>query len=190
MSSFDAIVLAGGKATRLGGLDKALLDVAGRPMLEWVLDACSGARATVAVGIERPTSRAVTWTLEDPPHGGPLAGIGAGLGALPADAERVVVLAADMPFMTSDAVSSLLTSLPGHDAAVFTDDGGNVQPLAGVYHVRALTSALVACGDLRGGAAMRVLTRLDAVKVRDNGATRDCDTVDQVDAARQALRRA
>lgn len=189
MSGYDAIVLAGGKATRLGGVDKPSMDIAGKSMLERVLDACSGARVTVVVGIRRPTSRPVTWTLEYPPDGGPLAGLGAGLAALPGDAERVVVLAADMPFMTADAVAGLLARLSGHDAAVFVDDDGRIQPLAGAYAVPALLAALRAYGELRDRSVMRLLGSLDTVTIPDDGATRDCDTVDQIEAARRTLRR-
>lgn len=189
MSGYDAIVLAGGKASRLGGMDKPSLDIAGKSMLERVLDACSGARATVVVGVWRPTSRPVTWTLESPPNGGPLAGLGAGLAVLPRAAERVVVLAADMPFMTAEAIAGLLSELPGHDAAVFVDDDGRIQPLAGAYGVPALLAALRTYGELRDRSVMRLLDNLDTVTVPDDGATRDCDTIDQIETARRALRR-
>lgn len=189
MGAFDAVVLAGGKATRLGGSDKPSIEIAGKSMLERALDACAEARVTVVVGTRRPTSRPVTWALEDPPHGGPLAGLGAGLAALAGDAERVVVLAADMPFMTADAIAGLLSELPGHDAAVFVDDGGRVQPLAGAYRVPALLVALRAYGELRDRSVMRLLGSLNTVTIPDDGVTRDCDTVDQIEAARRTLRR-
>jgi molybdopterin-guanine dinucleotide biosynthesis protein A len=189
VSGYDAIVLAGGTATRLGGVDKPSIDIAGKTMLERVLDACSGARFTVVVGTRRPTGRPVTWTLEEPPHGGPLAGLAAGLAALPADAERVVVLAADMPFMTDEAIAGLLSESAGHDAAVFIDEDGKAQPLAGVYRVSALNAALRACGELRDRSVKRILDSLRAVTVPDAGATRDCDTVDQIENARRTLRR-
>lgn len=189
MDGYDAVVLAGGRATRLGGVDKPSIEVAGKSLLERALDACSGARVTVVVGTQRPTSRPVTWTLEDPPHGGPLAGLGAGLALLPGDAQRVVVLAVDMPFLTADAIDGLLAQLAGHDAAVFVDDDGVAQPLAGAYLASALTASVRACGPLRGRPVMRILDSLRTVTVADDGATRDCDTADQVEAARRTLRR-
>lgn len=189
VNSYDAVVLAGGKASRLGGVDKPSIDIAGKSMLERVLDACADARATVVVGTPRLTSRPVSWVLEDPPYGGPLAGIGAGLAALPGDASRVVVLAADMPYMTAEAIAGLLAQLPGHDAAVFVDEDGVVQPLAAAYRVPVLNAALRARGELRDRSVMRLLGDLRTVTVPDDGATRDCDTVDQIETARRALRR-
>ncbi|MBT2472738.1 NTP transferase domain-containing protein, partial [Streptomyces sp. ISL-66] len=55
--TYDAIVLAGGAARRLGGADKPGLLVGGRPLLDRVLDACADARTTVVVGGRRPTAR-------------------------------------------------------------------------------------------------------------------------------------
>ncbi|MGW6129156.1 molybdenum cofactor guanylyltransferase [Cellulomonas sp. NPDC055163] len=86
--TYDALVLAGGRARRLGGVSKPDVLVAGRRLLAHVLDAAAagpggGARRTVVVA---PGSVAVPGdvlrTLEDPPDGGPVAGIAAGLAAL------------------------------------------------------------------------------------------------------------
>lgn len=189
MSGYDAIILAGGQAKRLGGVDKPSIDIAGSPMLERVLRACSGARAVVIVGPPRPTSRPVTWTLEDPPYGGPLAGLSAGLGVLPADSDQVLLLAADLPYLTADHVAQLLKQLPGHDAAVFVDAAGVAQPLAGAYRAPALRNAVRAGGDPRGRPVRRIVDDLHTVTVPDHGATGDCDTADQVATAREALRR-
>ena len=71
-----AIVLTGGRASRLGGADKAGIAVAGRPMLETVVRAAAAvADAVVTVGPGGDTC-------EEPPYSGPVAGIAAGLAAL------------------------------------------------------------------------------------------------------------
>ena len=117
---FDAVVLAGGRASRLGGTDKAALDVAGETLLDRALAAVSGARRIVVVGDERPTPRPVLWTRERPAYGGPVAATYAGLDALglgtPGD--RVVVLAVDMPGVTRETVARLVAAAEGHDGAV------------------------------------------------------------------------
>ncbi|MBB2922821.1 NTP transferase domain-containing protein [Cellulomonas cellasea] len=86
--TYDALVLAGGRARRLGGVSKPDVVVSGRRLLAHVLDAAEagpggGARRIVVVA---PGSVAVPGgvlrTLEDPPDGGPVAGIAAGLAAL------------------------------------------------------------------------------------------------------------
>lgn len=50
MTAYDAIVLAGGAAKRLGGADKPGVLVGGRALLDRVLGACAGAGTTVVVG--------------------------------------------------------------------------------------------------------------------------------------------
>lgn len=185
---FDAIVLAGGSGRRLGGVDKAAVTIAGLPMLDRVLAACSAARRVVVVGAERPTSREVSWAMEDPPGGGPLAGVGAGLAALDVQlGGSVVVLACDLPYITPAAVRRLRDVLPGHDAAIFADADGRPQPLAGAYATPALQAALTAVGNLRGQRFWRALDHLRWVPVPDRGAARDCDTLDDLNTARMEL---
>ncbi|GHH70465.1 molybdenum cofactor guanylyltransferase [Streptomyces sulfonofaciens] len=115
-SVFDAVVLAGGAARRLGGADKPGVSVGGRSLLDRVLAACAAAGTTVVVGGRRPTSRPVVWALEEPRGGGPLAALHAGLRRT--TAERVVVLSADLPFLAEQTVRGLLAALgaPGQDA--------------------------------------------------------------------------
>lgn len=78
-TAYDAIVLAGGAARRLGGADKPGVRVGGRSLLDRVLAACRAAGTTVVVAAPRPTARPVEWAREDPPGGGPLAALDAGL---------------------------------------------------------------------------------------------------------------
>ncbi|MGW6555574.1 NTP transferase domain-containing protein [Streptomyces sp. NPDC055051] len=81
-TAYDAVVLAGGAARRLGGVDKPGVRVGGRALLDRVLAACAGARLTVVVGDPRPTVRTVRWTREQPAGTGPLAALAAGAAAL------------------------------------------------------------------------------------------------------------
>jgi molybdopterin-guanine dinucleotide biosynthesis protein A len=187
-AAYDAIILAGGAGTRLGGVDKSAIDVAGRSMLDRVLAACSDARAVVIVGKQQPTGRPVQWTIEHPPRGGPLPGLAAGLTALPANAGAVVVLACDLPYVRAADVTRLLRALPGFDAAVFTDPAGVAQPLAAAFRAAALHAAVGTLGDVRGQPMRRILDVMRTVTVDDRGASRDCDTQAHLDGARMALR--
>ncbi|MGW4163354.1 DUF6457 domain-containing protein [Streptomyces sp. NPDC004788] len=78
-TAYDALVLAGGSARRLGGADKPGVRVGGRPLLDRVLAGCRDARRTVVVASPRATARPVEWTRENPPGGGPVAALDAGL---------------------------------------------------------------------------------------------------------------
>ncbi|MDF1704093.1 MAG: NTP transferase domain-containing protein [Aeromicrobium sp.] len=93
---FDAIVLAGGRGTRLGGVDKSALVHRGSTLLAHALEAVVDARQVVVVG-ERPAVDGVLTVVEDPPGAGPAAAVGAGLAALGEAAPLVAVLASDVP---------------------------------------------------------------------------------------------
>ncbi|MDF3300995.1 NTP transferase domain-containing protein [Streptomyces tropicalis] len=142
--AYDAVVLAGGAARRLGGADKPAVRVGGRPLLDRVLGACAGARLTVVVAEPRPTPRPVRWAREEPAGGGPLAALDAGLHQV--TAEAVVVLSADLPFLDAATVRRLLAALDSGraDGAVLTDADGRDQPLVAAYRTRALRRELAA----------------------------------------------
>jgi molybdenum cofactor guanylyltransferase len=194
---YDGIVLAGGKASRLGGVNKPELTVGGRRLLDIALDALPAAQAVVVVGPRTATARSVSWTREQPIGGGPVAALHAALAALaalaagppdPPGASTVVVLAADLPFVTADSVAQLVAARGAGVAAIATDDEGRDQPLLACYDVAALTAALP---DERAGASMRsLLERLAAggsiSRVRLEGQpppTWDCDTITDLNQA-------
>ncbi|OEU90213.1 molybdopterin-guanine dinucleotide biosynthesis protein [Streptomyces abyssalis] len=105
----DAVVLAGGGARRLGGTDKPSLTVGARTLLDRVLSACADASTTVVVGPRRPTYRPVSWVREDPPGGGPLTALDAGLRSVTGG--TVLVLSADLPFLRPETVHALLAAV-------------------------------------------------------------------------------
>lgn len=185
MSAFDAVVLAGGAARRLGGTDKPALDVGGRSMLARVVQACAGAATITVVGPERPVPRPVAWTREDPPGGGPVPALAAGIAV--GGADTVVVLAADLPLMDAEAVAALLEHLTA-DAVVYTDARGKDQPLAAAYRRGPLTSAVAGIAEPVGSRLFAVLEALSITRLPDTrGVTADCDTWDAVDRARLLL---
>src|SRR4051812_35064562 len=134
---FAAVVLAGGRAARLGGRSKPQLDVGGRSMLATVLAAVDGAADRVVVGPPQPVPPGVQVVREDPPGGGPVPALAAGLAAV--DAEVVAVLAADLPFVTRALVTALRERLTG-DGVLVVDDTGRDQLLLGVWRTAVLRS--------------------------------------------------
>ncbi|MFF4899304.1 NTP transferase domain-containing protein [Streptomyces sp. NPDC001068] len=196
--AYDAIVLAGGAARRLGGADKPSVRVGGRALLDRVLTACAGARNTVVVAAPRATVRPVRWTREDPPGGGPVAALDAGLRHTTAD--RLAVLSADLPFLEQLTVERLLAALDatGADAALLSDADGRDQPLVAAYRTAPLRRALSALaeGDPDAGAApgltglplRRLTAALDLTRVPDPLASFDCDTWDDIADARARIR--
>lgn len=193
--TFDAVVLAGGSARRLDGADKPMLEVDGTSMLSRVLDAVAAARIRVVVGPRRPLDpqRAgppeptVVWCQEQPPGGGPVAGLAAGL---PRTAAPIVVLlAADLPWI-APAVEPLLAALnePDPRDVALLRAGERRNYLAAAWRRPTLAGAL-ATVDPRG-AAMRTLvnaardTGARVADVPDQGWGADCDTWADLAAAR------
>ncbi|MEU6351207.1 NTP transferase domain-containing protein [Streptomyces sp. NPDC047072] len=187
--AYDVVVLAGGAARRLGGADKPAVRVGGRALLDRVLAACADARVSVVVAEPRPTARPVRWAREDPPGGGPVAALAAGLAHTTAD--RVVVLSADLPFLEAATVRSLLGA-SGADGALLTDADGRDQPLVAAYRTEALHRELTVLteehGDLDGLPLRRLTAGLDLVRVPDPVAAFDCDTWDDIATARARIR--
>lgn len=205
----DAVVLAGGGARRLGGTDKPSLTVGARTLLDRVLSACAGACATVVVGPRRPTYRPVTWVREDPPGGGPLSALDAGLRE--AGAPAVLVLSADLPFLRQETVRRLLAAVEegppggredagGADAVegALVNDGRD-QPLLAAYRTEPLRRELALLRTEYGsltGLPLRLLLpelrlrRIDiAVGRRPTSSDAlDCDTWEDVAAARARIR--
>jgi molybdopterin-guanine dinucleotide biosynthesis protein A len=181
---FDAIVLAGGSATRLGGADKMLVVVDGVRLIDRALAAAAGARSVIAVGPPRPDTSGVRWTQENPPGGGPVAALAAGMTAV--ETPAVVLLAADLPFVSSEHVARLLAALAAgrpEDGAMFTDPAGREQPLLSVWRVAALRRVLPA--DPHGQGLRRVLARLRVRRLPGGEDLVDCDTPADVDIARR-----
>ncbi|MEU5828713.1 molybdenum cofactor guanylyltransferase [Micromonospora tulbaghiae] len=111
MTGYAAILLAGGAARRMGGVDKPARAVGGRPMLHRVLDAVADADQRIVVGSSGPLPRGVRTAREEPPGGGPVAATAAGLAWLDPGTTTVAVLAADLPLLTTAAVAELRRAL-------------------------------------------------------------------------------
>ena len=131
------IVLTGGGAARLGGAEKAGVEVGGRTLLEHALEALADIAEVVVVGPEVATTRPVTFRREDPPGGGPAAAVLAGLTGFVRRPRLVVVLAVDMPLVTAGTVARLLRAVTG-DGAILLDPSGQQQYLCAAYSVDAL----------------------------------------------------
>ena len=184
---YTALVLAGGRAARLGGQPKPQLDVGGRSMLAAVLTATADAADRIVVGPPQPVPVGVRVVREQPPGGGPVAALRAGLTEV--DTEVVAVLAADLPFLTAELVTDLREALTG-DGVLVVDGAGRDQLLLGLWRTTALRAALPAAG---GPTSMRrVVAPLSVRRLRPAVADgvpppwTDCDTPADLARARAA----
>ena len=180
-----AILLVGGRATRLGGGVKPLIEVGGQTLLSRVVTAArdAGCATIIAVGPELDPAAPVRWVREDPPFSGPAAAIAAAFEALDDTAddgapEWMLVLAGDLPH--ADAVATRLASAAAGEAgdAVVFRAAGRPQWLAGAYRASALRNAVHDLGDALTGASCRAL--LGGLEIAwladDDGITADVDT--------------
>ena len=178
----DLIVLAGGHGERLGGRDKAAVLVAGRTLLDRVLEAQQFLGGDAVVVGDTSVPEGVRRTLEDPPDGGPVAGIAAGLTALAHTGGRerpaawVAVVAVDQP-AAAPALAALRLVLDGLrgearaealgevDALSHVDATGHRQWLLAIYRRRALEAAVAALPDPRHTSVRRLVERLRWLEV-------------------------
>jgi molybdopterin-guanine dinucleotide biosynthesis protein A len=176
LTSFSAIVLAGGQASRLGGADKASIELHGRTLLARSLDAVLDAAEVVVVGEQVPTERPVTFVIEDPAFGGPVAGLLTGRDQLLRRTGVLAVLAVDMPFLTSATFRRLSEAAVGHDGAILTGPDGRRQ-LAFVVETARLDQVRPGREEQHNAALHRLLAPLDLVEVAAHGDEhRDVDT--------------
>jgi molybdopterin-guanine dinucleotide biosynthesis protein A len=180
---FSGVVLAGGRGRRMGGVAKPALEVRGRRLLDVALEALGAADERVVVGGDEPLPADVPRVHEEPRGGGPVAALAAALQHVRSDV--VVVLAADLPFVSGDHASQLLRSLGSAAAAMAVDQEGRRQPLLAAYDRRRLVEAMP---REPAGAALRSLRLEPVVEVRLVGGPTpwfDCDTPTDLQAARE-----
>jgi molybdopterin-guanine dinucleotide biosynthesis protein A len=159
-----AIVLAGGQARRLGGVDKALVEIDGVTMLDRVLAAAApNCDRLVVVGPPRATTVAdVRFTMEAEPGGGPVPAVAAGLAEVP-NADTILVLAVDLALLAPEHVEVLIAGLGDDtvDAVAAQDHHGQPNPLLAAYRGDVLRATV---GSLsRDMAAARLLPDATAV---------------------------
>ncbi|WP_457965780.1 NTP transferase domain-containing protein [Arthrobacter sp. D1-29] len=187
---FDAVILAGGRSSRLGGRPKQWMTYHGTTLLQRSLDAARGAAGVVVVGPQDGAlPGGVLACREDPPFAGPAAAVAAGLAAL-ADVRPpkpfTLVLACDMP-KAGTAVQALRGAVHGGSEGVMAvDQDGRRQPLVGFYSTAALQRSvqdLTSRGALINASVGALLASLDVQLVTvPAGSTDDVDTWDDAAA--------
>ena len=201
---FDAIILAGGRSSRLGGVPKSGLIYDGATLLERSLRAAGAAGRTVVVGPDPGgLPGGVLTCREEPPFAGPAAAIAAGLAALAADhasrhaaaAPYTLVLACDMP-RSAGAVRALAEALAasaagtpergGADGVMAVSADSRKQPLVGFYGTAVLQRSVADAASrdrLENASVFALLASLDVREVRvPPGSTDDVDTWDDASA--------
>lgn len=136
----SGVILAGGQSRRMDGIDKGLIELHGRPMIEWVMQRFAPQTRELLISANRSLQRYREYghpVLNDEQAGypGPLAGM---LRAL-REAEQPLLATApcDSPFLPTDLVERLYQALEADDADIsVAHDGERVQPVFALMRVR------------------------------------------------------
>ncbi|MFT4216229.1 MAG: NTP transferase domain-containing protein [Micropruina sp.] len=190
-----AIILGGGRSARMGR-DKRALTLDGRSLLALAVDACATRDGIVAVTPDLPDDVAadqVIRTLEDPPFGGPVAGIAAGVAALPPAQtdDEVLLLACDLPHVgeilavldAAPVVGCGLDHRRALDCVCLVDAEGYPQYLAARYRRAALENRLAAFDTTRSLSVRRLMSGLAVHRIAAPDIAADVDTPEQAEAA-------
>ena len=144
MEQVAGVILAGGLSRRMGGGDKSLRALNGKPLIRHVIERLSGQSGPIALNANGDSSRFSPFGLPVIPDAttdfaGPLAGVLAGLRwaaeAAP-DARFIVSAACDTPFFPSDLVEKLLASTgESYPCIALAASDGKAHPVFGLWPV-------------------------------------------------------
>ena len=188
--SYAAIIVAGGRSSRMGGADKASLRVGGQRLVDRLHSYLPYGTPSVVVS---PHWLCTPQVCETPLYGGPTAGIAAGYGFLAGQKsakhgqhDLIAVLAVDAP-ESPLAIPKLIDGLGAHSVAVAAT-GNQIQPLCAIWRVDALGRALSRLGGVQNRSARSLLRAADSIAVVQVGEeVRDYDTPQQLRAYEQRI---
>jgi molybdenum cofactor guanylyltransferase len=137
------LILAGGRSSRMGGGDKCLLPLAGRPVLASVIARLRPQVSDIVINANGEPARFAPFGLPvvaDSVAGfaGPLAGVHAGLEWVKANrpgTRYVVTVASDTPFFPDDLVQRFLRQLDHHRSLLVAASAEGVHPVIGLWSV-------------------------------------------------------
>lgn len=151
-----AIILTGGRSRRFSGRHTPGIAIAGTPVISSLLAAveATGVGEIVvcgsAAGIDASVRARVQVVAEEPAFGGPLHGISCGLAALPTSERVILLLAGDMPAVTTSLLDRLRETAGAGTPAAAVDPSGRVQFLCAAWPEAVLRDAVAGLGSAVG----------------------------------------
>lgn len=173
LSQIHSIVVAGGQASRINGVDKVMLPLGktGKPLLVEVIEACPG--KVFVAGSPRDIPTPVTWVADLEVDGGPAAGIWAALSQV--DSDYVFLSAGDQQ-ATKDLVNQICQAAIGNDGAWAIRSDGQGQPLFACVKTDLLKNLLQPSQGINAS-PLKLMTQLNLIGVKVNeGQIQDVDT--------------
>lgn len=144
--SCSALILAGGRGSRLGFREKALIDINGKPLIAFVIESLEKVVDEIIISVRDEAQGELLkkiypnmqYAYDVYENTGPLAGILSGLSVC--IYEYCFIAACDMPFINEKVVNFLFSKCKGYDAAIPRRGNGFLEPLHSVYDRRAMMS--------------------------------------------------
>jgi molybdopterin-guanine dinucleotide biosynthesis protein A len=173
-----AVVLAGGRNNRMGGLDKGRIPFRGVPLVLRAVRLLAGIFEEVVLVSNSETGYAelppdVLLAVDRFPGRGPLAGIHAGLAC--SSRQAAFCVACDMPFLSAGLIRRLVRRFRELDCDVLLPRvAGEVEPLHALYHRRLLPAMEGLLADGRGNSIRRLfpMVRTEHLELPDNARVR------------------
>lgn len=141
MNEVDGVILAGGQSRRMGGQDKSLCLIAGRPMIDWVAEAVRPQVRLLAINSHYPTQTGAGSlpVIPDRTAGfhGPLMGLYSAMEWFVTRHRTswLALFSCDMPFLPDDLVARLQATADARGAsAALVSLEGELQPTASLWH--------------------------------------------------------
>lgn len=156
--SIAGTVLAGGRSRRMGARNKALAPLAGRPLIQHVIDRVGPQVAALALSVETPTAEFETFGLPQlpdpaPGHRGPLGGLLAALRHFSSGHEWLLLAPCDAPFLPPELAATLQArAVEGAVPCALVVYEGEPQPTFSIWNRSLLTGLeqVVGQGEMAG----------------------------------------
>ena len=170
-NKISGLILAGGEGRRMAGLDKGLISLADKPLVEYAIECLQPLVDDLSISCNRNRELYQGYQLDcisDKEQGfqGPMAGLAAGLKH--AKHEWLLVMPCDTPLMTTEVMSQLLACIKASgphqemQAIIFSHQG--LQPLHGLYH-RSMLPVFEQCLAENKNALQRLLRSMPKVSM-------------------------
>ncbi len=163
---FSVVVLAGGRGRRLGGINKAMVRIAGRRLIDRVLDAVRPLSDDILIVgnlVSASPSPCVRLVPDALPHHSSLVGVYTGL--LSARYELALVVGCDMPFLSTPVLQWVARSARDHDAAV-PRIGDHLEALHAAYR-RSCLPVMKAALERQKYALIDIFPSVDTLEVAE-----------------------
>lgn len=149
--TYGTLILAGGKGRRMGGQNKALLQLEQKTFLSRLEEALSGFEEKL-ISLQDDSwlgDSAFSPVFDEVTDRGPIEGLRRGLARCRSDA--LLVVACDMPLFSEELAKALIRESEDLDVLICRDREGKLHPLCGVYSKQCLPAieSLIAQGDYR-----------------------------------------